>query len=65
MSKATGVTLPFLLLVLDRWPLGRTGRTPWSALVREKLPLIAMAIALSLVTVLAPTALQQPSSAVQ
>jgi len=57
MSKPMVVTLPFVLLLLDVWPLGRVrpgGRgaesLPWFALVREKLPLVALAFAVSLVT---------------
>ena len=44
MSKAMGVTLPFLLLLLDYWPLGRWGRVPSRKLVLEKLPFLALAI---------------------
>jgi tetratricopeptide (TPR) repeat protein len=47
MSKSMAVTLPLVLLLLDFWPLGRTG---WRGLVREKLPLFAMAIAAGIVT---------------
>jgi Tfp pilus assembly protein PilF len=49
-SKPMVVTLPFVLLLLDVWPLGRAalGRR----LVWEKLPLFALAIAVSVVTVL-------------
>ncbi len=39
MSKPMIVTLPFLLLVLDAWPLRRFSR----AAVREKIPLFALA----------------------
>ncbi len=63
MAKPMGVTLPFLLLLLDRWPLGRWGR--WGsgagpgngagrgslpALVLEKLPLFILAGASAAVT---------------
>ena len=47
MSKSMLVTLPCLLLLLDYWPLGRIAagtRVPWQ-LVREKLPLVALAAA--------------------
>ncbi len=58
MSKPMMVTLPFVLLLLDVWPLGRLrlagvtteGSVPWRAVVREKLPMIALAIAASAVT---------------
>ena len=40
MSKPTLVTLPFLLLLLDYWPLGRFPLA--MRLILEKLPLVAM-----------------------
>jgi tetratricopeptide (TPR) repeat protein len=48
------VTLPFVLLLLDYWPLGRCtaapgARPPWF-LVLEKIPLLALAAASSAVT---------------
>jgi protein O-mannosyl-transferase len=47
MSKQMIVTLPFTLLLLDVWPLKRSGvRT----LVLEKVPLVILAIAASVVT---------------
>jgi tetratricopeptide (TPR) repeat protein len=56
MSKPTLVTLPFVLLLLDIWPLRRLRieRGPqkiWLRLILEKLPLLIMAIAVSAVTV--------------
>jgi len=51
MAKPMLVSLPLLLLFLDRWPLGRTA--PWKDLIREKVPLFALAGASSLVTLLA------------
>jgi protein O-mannosyl-transferase len=50
MSKPMIVTLPFVLLLLDHWPLGRlkTARVIW-----EKAPLIALSMAASLVTFIA------------
>jgi hypothetical protein len=65
MAKPMVVTLPFVLLLLDWWPLGRAihapasvttpGRTRlrWSALVREKIPLFCLAAVSSVVTVIA------------
>ncbi len=62
MSKPTLVTLPFALLLIDGWPLGRIrrpggtaksgppGRGNWPALVLEKAPLLAMSLASSVVT---------------
>jgi tetratricopeptide (TPR) repeat protein len=50
MSKPTLVTLPFLLLVLDWWPLGRWhARGVWP-LVREKVPLFALTASSAAVT---------------
>jgi tetratricopeptide (TPR) repeat protein len=46
LAKPMLVTLPVVLLLLDRWPLGRA--QPWRALVREKLPLFALAAAAGL-----------------
>jgi tetratricopeptide (TPR) repeat protein len=55
MVKPMLVTLPFVLLLLDYWPLGRTGcaeaatgentKTPSSQLLKEKLPFVALAAA--------------------
>ena len=59
MSKAMLVTMPFVLLLLDYWPLGRSPRpkvqnpksepqenaVPWSRLVMEKLPLCVLSAA--------------------
>ncbi len=65
LSKPMWVTLPFLLLLLDWWPLGRVAGgppagagggaapLPWAALVREKVPLLALAAISSAVTVAA------------
>jgi protein O-mannosyl-transferase len=55
MSKATVVTLPFVLLLMDYWPLKRIQRanpTPFQSLrplLREKLLLFIMAAAFSVV----------------
>jgi len=64
MAKPMLVTAPFVLLLLDLWPLGRTplvppadGRAavprPWRRLLLEKLPLLVLCLASSVVTVLA------------
>lgn len=50
-AKPMLVTLPCLLLVLDRWPLGR--REGWMGLATEKLPLLALSAASAALTVLA------------
>ncbi len=62
MSKATLVTVPALLLLLDYWPLGRYGRAAGVAeplerqsfwwLTVEKLPLLALSAGDCLMTVL-------------
>lgn len=51
MSKPMLVTLPFVLLLLDYWPLNRVkiGKWQWS-LVWEKVPLFALSAASSLIT---------------
>jgi tetratricopeptide (TPR) repeat protein len=56
MSKPMVVTLPFVLLLLDIWPLNRFDlRTGWWStarpLLREKLPLFALSIASSAITI--------------
>lgn len=48
MAKPMLVTLPLLMLALDRWPLGRTAT--WKALVLEKIPLFLLAGASCVVT---------------
>jgi Tfp pilus assembly protein PilF len=59
MSKPMLVTLPFLLLLLDYWPLGRFqaietgGGRQLSQLIVEKVPLIALSAVSSIVTFLA------------
>jgi tetratricopeptide (TPR) repeat protein len=53
LCKPMLVTLPFLLLVLDWWPLGRWPGQGTRALVLEKLPLVALTVASSFVTYLA------------
>ncbi|RIL02593.1 MAG: hypothetical protein DCC71_16235, partial [Proteobacteria bacterium] len=50
-SKATGVTLPFVLLLLDFWPLGRLASGAAIArAVAEKLPMLALAAAVAATT---------------
>jgi Flp pilus assembly protein TadD len=53
MSKPMLVTLPFVLLLLDVWPLGRAERVGWYPLVRQKLPLFGLVLANSVTTFLA------------
>ncbi len=47
------VTLPFVLLLLDVWPLGRWSRGTAGGLVAEKLPLLAVSAVVSGVTLVA------------
>lgn len=54
LSKAMLVTLPFVLLLLDVWPLRRSA--PWRSRVLEKLPLFALSGAASVATFLAQRA---------
>ncbi len=49
LSKPMLVTLPFVLLLLDYWPLERLSRRA----VLEKIPLLAMALAVAVVSVVA------------
>jgi tetratricopeptide (TPR) repeat protein len=49
MAKPMAVTAPFVLLLLDYWPLDRV-RLGWRRLVVEKLPLFALILAASAVT---------------
>lgn len=61
-SKPMVITLPFVLLLLDYWPLARVqgsddqNKTPWSYLVLEKLPLLLMSAASALLTMRAQQA---------
>ena len=52
MAKPMLVTLPFTLLLLDWWPLGRlrTAGDVWPR-IREKLPLVPLVAALAVITV--------------
>ncbi len=60
MSKPMVVTLPCVLLLLDYWPLQRLGGSRWQwaggrALLVEKIPFFALALAGSAVTYLVQT----------
>jgi tetratricopeptide (TPR) repeat protein len=50
MSKPMVVTLPFVLLLLDFWPIQRFNHSTISRLLLEKLPFFALTLAVSLVT---------------
>jgi len=55
MAKPMLVTLPFVLLLLDYWPLGRWGSRGIAArsLILEKLPLLVLAVLFGMVTLYA------------
>jgi protein O-mannosyl-transferase len=50
MCKPMLVTVPFALLLLDYWPLGRMKRVSLTRLVAEKIPFMAMSAVLCIVT---------------
>lgn len=50
LSKAMLITLPFVLLVLDWYPLRRLNRNTIRRLLAEKIPLLALAVPASLIT---------------
>jgi protein O-mannosyl-transferase len=53
LSKPTVVTLPFVLLLLDYWPLGRLEQPrKLSRLILEKIPLLALAAGTCAITIL-------------
>lgn len=64
MAKPMLVTLPFVLLLLDYWPLQRphdeNNPRTWRSLIVEKLPLFGMAAASGLVTIFAQSAAIRP-----
>lgn len=48
MSKPMLVSEPFVLLLLDYWPLQR--KEPWKKLIAEKIPLLCLSAAVCLIT---------------
>ena len=56
LAKPMFVTMPFMLLLLDWWPLGRLswsgGKTNWLPLLLEKIPFFVLSIISSVVTFL-------------
>jgi protein O-mannosyl-transferase len=52
LSKATLVTLPFVFLLLDFWPLGRRSER-WGRLVAEKIPFFLLTVVFSVIAALA------------
>jgi tetratricopeptide (TPR) repeat protein len=66
MCKPTLVTLPFVLLLLDYWPLRRV-RSQWSVirgLILEKVPLLVLSAASCVATILAQKEAFAPTRAV-
>lgn len=56
MSKSTLITLPFVLLLLDYWPLGNVRPSPrpsFAKLAGEKAPLLALSIVFGIIAVIA------------
>ena len=60
MSKAMLVTWPFVMLLLDYWPLGRARPGHMKRLIIEKMPFFALVVAASIMTM----AVQQHAGAV-
>ena len=56
MAKPMAITLPFMLLLVDFWPLRRFPRTSLSKLVLEKIPLLALSSASAAITLYAQRA---------
>lgn len=53
MAKPMAVTLPFVLLLLDYWPMKRSQGKSFRALLREKIPFFTLTIAACVLTMLA------------
>lgn len=51
ISKPMLVTLPFVLFLVDFWPLNRVGVVPWKQLLLEKAPLLAMSALTTILTI--------------
>ncbi len=52
LSKQMLVTVPFILLLLDYWPLERFKKTKLSGLILEKIPFLVLSAGLGFVTVI-------------
>jgi Flp pilus assembly protein TadD len=66
MAKPMLVTLPFVLLLLDYWPLERLQqKAQFRNLLVEKIPLISLSVAVSVITFLAQRAGQAVRSEIQ
>ena len=55
-AKPMGITLPFVLLLLDFWPLERFRTTAWQRLALEKIPLLLLSAASAVITVIVQSA---------
>jgi protein O-mannosyl-transferase len=55
MAKPMVVTLPFVLLLLDYWPLGRVPSQSPRALLKEKIPFFLLSAACCIVTLIMQT----------
>ncbi len=55
-SKPMVITLPFILLLADWWPLGRMNSATWARLVMEKIPLLGLSAASATITIAAQRA---------
>jgi protein O-mannosyl-transferase len=53
LAKPMAVSLPFVLLILDAYPLARLSRSRWVRVAVEKVPFVALAVASSVVTLVA------------
>jgi len=62
MAKQTYVTLPFIFLLLDYWPLGRMRRGKLAPLLIEKLPFFALSILGSIAAYAGQKGIQSVSS---
>jgi protein O-mannosyl-transferase len=56
MAKPMVIALPFLLLLVDFWPLQRFPETPLSHLILEKLPFLSLSAASAAITIYAQRA---------
>jgi len=63
-TKPVAVTLPLLLLMLDRWPLERLDESTIRARIIEKLPLFALSAISALITILGQQSVAAVSSGV-
>ncbi|HEY1663530.1 MAG TPA: tetratricopeptide repeat protein [Verrucomicrobiae bacterium] len=63
MSKGSLMMVPFLLLLLDYWPLNRFSNSPPARLIIEKIPLLGLSIVFGIIAVLAQS--HAPSPGIQ